>query len=165
MKYYISVFLMVVSVLVMAENDGSYLSESKQVDANIWIGPQPSVNDINEFAAEEITVVINTRTQAEMEQLDFTESDELKKLDIAYGLVEIGQGHDYSPDKLAAFNELMTAHGGEKMVLHCRSGHRASQLYAAWLVKYQGKSEKEALQAIQSDESELSDSMKALLGQ
>ena len=156
---------MIISATVMADKDGSYLSKSKQVDENIWIGPQPAKNDFNEFAAEEVTVVINTRTQAEMEQLGFNETDELKKFDIGYGLVEVGKGHDYSPSKLEAFNELMTAHAGKKMVLHCRSGHRASQLYAARLRKYQHKTEKEAKQDIPSVESELPYALKVLMGQ
>jgi uncharacterized protein (TIGR01244 family) len=160
----IFMMLLMVSQFAMADDTTSYLNQAKKVGEHVWIGPQPTQNDFNEFAAEEITAVINTRTQGEMTQLDFNEAEELQKIEIDYGLVEIGKGHDYSPEKLSEFNELMTAHAGEKMVLHCRSGHRASQLYAAWLVKYQGKSAAEAMKAIKSDETELTDSMKALLG-
>ncbi|MCB1584302.1 MAG: dual specificity protein phosphatase family protein [Xanthomonadales bacterium] len=164
MKYLLLVLLTIGALNVSAEQQ-SYLQQAKKVGENVWIGPQPTENDFNEFAAEEVTAVINTRTQAEMEQLKFDESQALKQYDIEYGLVEIGKGHDYSPVKLTEFNDLMVANEGKKMVLHCRSGHRASQLYAAWLIKYKGKTEAEALKTIQSDETELTDSMKALLDQ
>ena len=163
MKFFI--LTLMISSIAMAEDSSSYFKGAKKVDENIWIGPQPTQNDFNEFAAQEVTAVINTRTQPEMNQLEFNETEELKKFEIDYGLVEIGKGHEYSPAKLSEFNELMVANQGKKMVLHCRSGHRASQLYAAWLIKYQGKTSVDALQAIQSDDTELTDSIKALLGQ
>lgn len=165
MNHMIAMVTLMVSTGIWAADNSSYLQNAKQVGENIWIGPQPTQNDINEFAAEEVTAVINTRTQAEMNQLELKEAEELQKFDISYGLVEIGKGHAYSPAKLNEFNEIMTANQGKKMVLHCRSGHRASQLYAAWLIKYQGKLPEEAMKAIQSDDTELTDSIKALLGQ
>lgn len=165
MLKYSVLLLMVVAQIVMADEQVSYLDKATKVGENVWIGAQPSEQDFNEFAAEEVGAVINTRTMAEMKQLDFNEVEQASSLNITYDLLEIGEGHAYSPAKLAQFNLLMTANAGKKTVLHCRSGHRASQLYAAWLVKYQGKSDAEALQAIGSDESALNDSMKALLGQ
>ena len=147
------------------QNSSGYLTRAKQVSDNIWIGPQPEVDDFDEFAAEEVTVVVNTRTAEEMTQLDYQPDAQAEQFNMTYELIEIGQGHTYSPAQLAAFNALMTANAGEKMVLHCRSGHRASQLYAAWLIKHQNKSASEALQAIQSEETTLNDSIKALLGQ
>lgn len=165
MKNMIAIVTLLVSIGIGAADHGSYLQNAKQVGENIWIGPQPTQNDFNEFAAEEVTAVINTRTQAEMDQLEYKETEELQQFGISYDLLEIGKGHAYSPTKLNAFNDLMTANQGKKLVLHCRSGYRASQLYAAWLIKYQGKSADEALKAIQSDETELTDSIKALLGQ
>ncbi len=148
-----------------AQNSSGYLSQAKQVADNIWIGPQPNAKDFNELAAEEVTVVVNTRTVEEVEQLDYRPAAQAEQFNMAYELIEIGKGHAYSPAQLVVFNELMEANAGEKMVLHCRSGHRASQLYAAWLIKHQNKSTAEALQAIQSEETTLNDSIKALLGQ
>lgn len=156
--------LMLFSQLTMADEHSGYLQKAKQVGENVWIGPQPTEQDFNEFAAEEIGAVVNTRTEAEMKQVDFNEADQAAQYKITYDLLEIGTDHAYSPAKLEAFNALMTASEGKKMVLHCLSGNRASQLYAAWLIKYQNKSDQEALQAIQSDENELNDSIKTLLG-
>ena len=165
MKKYLMWLMVLLTPLAMAEEQGGYLNQAKKVGNNIWIGPQPTEQDFSEFAAEEIGVVINTRTAAEMEQLEFNEVEQAAEFNMTYDLLEIGENHAYSPAKLTAFNDLMTVNAGKQMVLHCRSGHRASQLYAAWLIKYQGQSTAEALKAIQSDETELNDSIKALLGQ
>jgi len=151
--------------LAVAEERTTYLHEARQVGENIWIGPQPEATDFDEFAAEEVSLVLNTRTAIEMDQLDFDQADKAGTYDMSYQLLEIGEGHPYSPAKLASFNDILKAHEGKKMVLHCRSGNRASQLYAAWLIKYQNKTPAEALKAIQSDETELTDAMKTLLGQ
>ncbi|MGJ8663921.1 MAG: fused DSP-PTPase phosphatase/NAD kinase-like protein [Marinicella sp.] len=163
LKYSI-LLLMMVTQLVMADDENSYLKAAKKVGDHVWIGAQPTAQDFDELAAEEIGAVISTRTMAEMKQLDFNEVEQASKFNMTYDLLEIGKGHAYSPAKLEEFNALMTANKDKKMVLHCRSGHRASQLYAAWLIKYQGKSDAEALQAIGSDETELNDSVTALLG-
>jgi protein tyrosine phosphatase (PTP) superfamily phosphohydrolase (DUF442 family) len=151
--------------VVVAEEHKTYLNDARLVGDNIWIGPQPEASDFDEFAAEEVSLVLNTRTAVEMEQLDFDQADKAGAYDMSYELLEIGKDHPYCPAKLAAFNDILQAHEGQKMVLHCRSGNRASQLYAAWLIKYQNKTPAEALKAIQSDETELSDAMKTLLGQ
>ncbi len=167
LKHLILMLLVFVPIVHANEpqNKTGYLANAKQVGENVWIGPQPSAADFNEFAAEEVTVVVNTRTQAEVDQLDYNQAEQAGQFNMAYDLIEIGNGHAYSPAQLADFNTLMQANVGEKMVLHCKSGNRASQLYAAWLIKHQDKSIAEALQAIQSDETTLNDSIKALLGQ
>ncbi len=165
-KYVMVAFLLITyNALAQDQNKAtSYLSKATQVNDNIWIGPQPTEQDFNELAAEEIGAVVNTRTAAEMEQLDFNEVEQASKFNMTYDLLEVGKGHAYSPAKLDEFNALMTANAGKKMVLHCRSGNRATQLYTAWLIKHQGKTETEALKTVGSDAGELNDSVKALLG-
>ncbi|MCX7553839.1 sulfur transferase domain-containing protein [Marinicella sp. S1101] len=146
------------------EEAKNYLSKATQVGENVWIGPQPSEQDFNELAAEEIGAVINTRTAAEMADMPFKEVEQASQFNMNYDLLEIGEGHAYSPAKLSEFDQLMTANAGKKMLLHCRSGNRATQLYTAWLIKHQGKSAAEALQAVGSKSDELNDAVKALLG-
>ena len=165
MLKYSTLILTMVTLTVMAEEQVSYLDKAQKVGAHVWIGPQPTEHDFDELAAEEIGAVINTRTEAEMKQVTFSEVDQASKFNMTYDLLEIGTGHAYSPAKLVAFNDLMTAHAGKNMLLHCRSGNRATQLYTAWLIKYQDKSAAEALKAVGSEETELNDSVKTLLGQ
>lgn len=164
--YKFTAFILLFSSLIALAQDEnpSYLSKTTQVAENIWIGPQPSEQDFNELAAEEIGAIINTRTSTEMEKMDFNEIEQASKFNMTYDLLEIGKGHDYSPVKLESFNQLMVANSGKKMILHCRSGNRATQLYTAWLIKHKGKTEAEALKAVGSEGSELNDSVKTLLG-
>ncbi len=167
MLKYIVMLLLAAQFAVAQESQeqASYLAKAQQVGANVWIGDQPSAADFSELAAEEIGAVINTRTAAEVQQVDFNELEQASKFNMTYDLLEVGQGHPYSPAKLTEFNELMTAHAGKNLLLHCRSGNRATQLYTAWLIKYQDKTEAEALQAVGSKETALNDSVKTLLGQ
>ena len=165
-KYILMLFLVTqVSMAENAQENTGYLSKTKQVAENIWIGPQPTEDDFSALAAEEISAVINNRTEAEVKQLSFNEVEQASKYNMTYDLLAIGEGHAYSPAKLTEFNDLMTANADKNMLLHCRSGHRSTQLYTAWLIKYQDKTAAEALKAVGSDESELNDSVKALLDQ
>ncbi len=69
----------------------------------------------------------------------------LKKAGIDYHFLPIdGKEFKYSPGKLEEFAQSLNSTEG-KVLLHCRSGHRASQLWAAYLVKYKGKSIDDAL--------------------
>jgi sulfide:quinone oxidoreductase len=161
------VMLLMVAQVSMAEDaieQSGYLAKAKQVGEHVWIGPQPTKQDFDELAADEIGAVINNRTEAETKQLDFNETEQASKYNMTYDLLQIGEGHAYSPAKLTEFNALMTANAGKNVLLHCRSGNRSTQLYTAWLIKYQGKSEAEALEAVGSEETELNDSVNTLLG-
>ncbi len=165
MLKYIVMLLMVtqVSMAEDATEQTGYLAKAKQVGEHVWIGPQPTKQDFDELAADEFGAVINNRTEAETKQLDFNETEQASQYSMTYDLLQIGEGHAYSPAKLTEFNALMTANAGKNVLLHCRSGNRSTQLYTAWLIKYQGKSEAEALAAVGSEETELNDSVKALL--
>ena len=115
---------------------------------NIFIGPQPQYQDFATIKAAGFTKVINTRTYKEMDELRFYEDYLLKKADIDYKFIPIGdKDNPYSPQKLAEFAAALENTQG-KVLLHCRSGHRASQLWAAYLVKYKGKTIDEALEMV-----------------
>lgn len=112
---------------------------------NLYIGHQPEYIDFATIKAAGFTKVINMRTPEEMKELRFYEDYLLKKAGIEYHLISIGgEDHSYSPAKLDEFAKSLDSAQG-KVLLHCRSGHRASQLWAAYLVKYKGKSIDEAL--------------------
>jgi uncharacterized protein (TIGR01244 family) len=113
---------------------------------NIFIGPQPDYSDFATIKNAGFTKVINMRTPDEMKELRFYEDYLLEKADIQYSLIPIGgKEFKYSPAKLEEFAQQMDSADGGKVLLHCRSGHRASQLWAAYLVKYKGKTPDEAL--------------------
>jgi uncharacterized protein (TIGR01244 family) len=117
---------------------------------NIFIGPQPEYIDFATIKSAGFTKVINMRTPDEMKELKFHEDYLLKKADISYHLIPIGgKEFVYSPAKLTEFAQAMES-SNEKVLLHCRSGHRASQLWAAYLVKYKDKTPDEALTMVKS---------------
>ena len=166
MKYMLMLLLTSqVSLAEDANTETGYLAKAQQVGEHVWIGPQPSEQDFSELAADEIGAVINNRTEAEMQSLNFNEVELASQYNMTYDLLEIGEGHAYSPAKLVEFNDLMTAHAGKNLLLHCRSGNRSTQLYTAWLIKYQDKSPAEALKAVGSGDTELNNAVNMLLGQ
>ena len=112
---------------------------------NLYIGPQPQYVDFATIKAAGFTKVINMRTPDEMKELKFHEDYLLKKANIDYDSIPIGgEKFKYSPEKLEEFARSLDSAKG-KVLIHCRSGHRASQLWAAYLVKHKGKSIDEAL--------------------
>jgi len=125
-----------------------YTSRLFQSD-NVYIGGQPRYNDFDLLKDAGFTRVINMRTPGEMKDLRFYEDYLLKKAGIDYNFIPIGgEDNPYSPEKLAEFAAAMESAGDEKVLLHCRSGHRASELWAAYLVKYKGKTPDEALKMV-----------------
>ncbi len=116
---------------------------------NVYIGGQPEYHDFELLKKAGFTRVINMRTPEEMKELKFYEDYLLKKADISYNFIPIGgKDNPYSPEKLAEFASALESAGDGKVLMHCRSGHRASQLWAAYLVKYKGKTPDEALEMV-----------------
>ena len=116
---------------------------------NVYIGPQPIYTDFATIKAAGFSKVINMRTEEEMKELKFYEDYLLKKADISYNFIPIGgKENQYSPEKLKQFAQAMEEAGDGKVLLHCRSGHRASQLWAAYLVQYKGKTPDQALEMV-----------------
>ena len=142
-------FSLLFSSWAHAEKSLPEVADAFEVDSGVIISAQPSPEDLETFKDYGVKAVINSRTDTEMERLDFNESRWLKTADMAYQQVSIGAQDPYSVAKLAAFNDAMIKareHAGdEPVLLHCRSGHRSSQLYAAWLVKYKNHTPDEAL--------------------
>jgi len=153
MKKILILLTLILAFSINAQQAKSQLKEVKRPaytemlfqHENLYIGPQPDFIDFESIKAAGFTKVINMRTPDEMKELNFYEDYLLKKADIDYHLIPIGgKEFKYSPAKLEEFAQSLEAAKG-KVLLHCRSGHRASQLWAAYLVKYKGKSIDDAL--------------------
>jgi len=148
-------FLLAFPALALADDHGNgsaladYLDESYTVEDRIIIGGQPSAQALEDLQANGISTVINFRTRPEVEGLSFDEPGLLSEAGVDYHEIGVGRGEGaYNPDVLGAFNARMEAAGDEQILLHCGSGYRASQVYAAWLVKYRGLSPDEALDRV-----------------
>jgi len=145
------ILLLLVSLTAQSAKKTKPVSYDKKVYAvseNILIGPQPMYGDFETLKNMGIVSVINSRTKTEMDELKFKEDYLLDKNDINYAVVSVGGEISYSPEKLAEFDKAISKVAGGKILLHCRSGHRSSQLYAAWLVKYKGMNPNDALKVV-----------------
>lgn len=117
-------------------------------DPNIVIMEQPEQSELKQMRAKNISSVVNFRTNKEIESLPFNEAKTLQEQGVHFYTIEIGKDRPYSPQKLLQFNQIMEQNKGHRVVIHCRSGHRAAQVYAAWLIRYRGLSNQQATAAI-----------------
>lgn len=129
-----------------APTESTYLSEdTKMVGDDLYVGGQPGETDVAALAGQGITHVVNFRTPAEMERLDFDQAAMLKNANITYTNIPIGgDTYKYSPASMEALGRVMESRSGP-VLLHCGSGYRASVVTVAWLVETQGMPMEEAL--------------------
>jgi uncharacterized protein (TIGR01244 family) len=113
----------------------------------VVLAPQPAAADFAALKGAGITRVINLRTPEEMAALGFDAEASAKDAGLAYATLPIAGNAGFTPDSLDAFTKAM-AEGGGDLLLHCGSGARAGQLYAAWLVREKGVSPQEAMQRV-----------------
>jgi uncharacterized protein (TIGR01244 family) len=110
-------------------------------DGRVYIGGQPGEKALEELAAMGVKTVVNLRTPQEMgdkAQVPFDEQAEAAKLGLEYVAIPIG-GHDhpYSPAVVEKFAQVADRSPGP-VLLHCRTGGRASYLWTAYLIRYGG---------------------------
>jgi uncharacterized protein (TIGR01244 family) len=104
---------------------------------------QVTPDQLHELQATGLGTVINCRTQAEMDSLEFDEPELLDQLDMQYVHLPLGGADGYSPEAVDAFAaELQRLEG--VVLIHCSGGGRVRALYAAYLVRYEGLTVEEA---------------------
>ena len=115
----------------------------------VIVSAQPTLADLQSLSQRGVQRVFNLRTDEEMApaELGYDEADVLAKNGIAYGRAPVAGASGFNPEALEQFRRFMES-GQGKVVLHCASGARASQLFAAYEVKYLGKSPDEALRGL-----------------
>jgi len=100
-------------------------------DGRLLFGPQPSEEQIRAFAAGGGSLVVSMRTQAEMEALGFDERALCDELGIAYAHIPVSTSTVSLADARGLRETLRAAAG--PVMLHCRSGSRASMVYGLHL--------------------------------
>lgn len=107
----------------------------------LHISGQPSEAALRDLKAQGVTVVINLRTQEEMDDRDevpFDEAALLAELGIDYVHIPLGGWTDpYTPVAVDAFARALAAHEG-KALLHCTVAWRASLMWGAYLARHRG---------------------------
>lgn len=124
--------------------------EKSVTRGRVVIAGQPTLEDLTSLKGRGIERVFNVRTAEEMtpSELGFDEAKTLTTLGIDYDLEPIGGSLGFRPQALEAFKQMLDSSSGT-VLLHCASGARASMLYAAYEVKYLGKSPDQALRDLE----------------
>jgi len=118
------------------------------LDGRVYVGGQPSRGALIELADLGVTAVVNLRTPREMddpETMTFDEGAVADSLGMVYMTLPVGgSDHPYRPSVLSGLDEVLGDHPG-RVFLHCRSGGRASYVWAAYLIRHRGWSVDEGL--------------------
>lgn len=116
-------------------------------DGRVILAPQPQAADLEALAGKGLRRVINLRAPDEMATLGFDQPALLAAKGIGYTALPVAGNAGFTPAVLDAFSAAM-AEGDGDILLHCASGARAGQLYAAWLVRERGLTPQEAMQRV-----------------
>lgn len=116
-------------------------AEPEPIEVHQWdrwrIAGQPMPGDYGRQAKAGTTLVVNLRTQPEIDRLDFDPREEVESRGMAYVAIPMGGDNGYTPDQLDAFTQAIDGVEGPIMI-HCASGGRARMLWAAYFVEEEG---------------------------
>lgn len=117
-------------------------------DGRVFIAGQPDETALKAFAAEGVTAVVNLRTPDEMadpEQAGFDEAAVVAAAGMDYVAIPVGgEEYPYRTEVVDRLASVLESHPGP-VVVHCRSAHRASYVWVAYLVDKQGLSLDDAI--------------------
>lgn len=109
-------------------------------DGRVFIAGQPDETALARFSEIGVTVVVNLRTAAEMddrERVPFDEAAFVDSLGMEYVHIPLGGEDDpYTPEAVDRFADVLERHEG-LVLLHCTVAWRASYLWSAYLVNEQ----------------------------
>lgn len=117
-------------------------------DGDVYIAAQPAAADFALLEAAGITRVFNLRTAEEMQTAGIDGAALAAAHGMRYAQSPVAGAAGFTPAVLEAFAREM-ASGSGTMLLHCASGARAGNLYAAWLVRYRGLTPAEAMARVE----------------
>jgi uncharacterized protein (TIGR01244 family) len=105
---------------------------------------QPSETKLRELAKQGVKTVVNIRTDSEMVGVDYNEEAVAKELGLKYVRIVFSSLDSFSPSNLATLAKAFEESQG-KVLFHCQTATRTSNLWAAYLTKYQGVTLDEAM--------------------
>ena len=114
-------------------------------ESGIITAAQPTEEQFRELAEAGVKTVINLRTDAEMDDLDFNQRELLASLGMNYYTLPVGSAEDLSAESARAFDELLSQAEGETLV-HCASSNRVGALFALRAAHVAGQDVESALQ-------------------
>jgi uncharacterized protein (TIGR01244 family) len=117
-------------------------------DGDVYVAAQPVAGDFAALQAAGITRVFNLRTDEEMRGAGIDGAALATAHGMRYAQSPVSGAAGFTPAVLEAFAREMES-GDGPMLLHCASGGRAGNLYAAWLVRYRGLTPAEAMARVE----------------
>ena len=118
------------------------------LDGRVYISGQPTESAIAELGRRGLTVVVNTRTPAEVEDrkdVPFDEEGVVRDLGMSYVSIPLGgEDHPYEPAAVRRLAEVLASNDG-RVLIHCLYGGRAAYLWVAHLVRNEGLSLEQAM--------------------
>ncbi|RXQ96289.1 hypothetical protein EO244_05510 [Ancylomarina salipaludis] len=112
---------------------------------NYYISAQPSLEALRWYKSQGVRKIVNLRTEKENQDFAtyaYNEENMASELGLDYHNLPIGGNKDYTPENLEAFAKLLE--GKEKLLIHCRSAGRVTNVLMAYLIQYKGYSANEA---------------------
>ena len=105
---------------------------------DFFLGGQPEMETLDTLVSLGVTLIINIRTEQEVNFQKSTGYDEesyVIKKGLDYIHVPIGGVAGYTPEAINAINNSIKLTKG-KVLIHCRSAGRATLAWMAWLIRY-----------------------------
>ena len=145
LKFPLLLLLIIVSFSNMASaydgNDPELIDDSYNLYSagNIYLAGQPSREQLKSLVDKGVSMIINIRTDEEMDELAKTDFDEKSfvenELNIPYVHVPMGGSVGYSDLMTKEIAAAISTSKG-KVLIHCRSAGRATLVWMAWSVNY-----------------------------
>ncbi len=112
-----------------------------------YFSGQPDEETFRWLKEEGVKVVINLRTDEEMETLTKDKFDQpalLEELEMKYFHIPVGGKAGYTPQPVEKVSEIVDEHK-DKILIHCKSAGRVAHLWVAYLINYQHYTIEEAI--------------------
>ncbi|MDA1082610.1 MAG: sulfur transferase domain-containing protein [Gemmatimonadetes bacterium] len=124
---------------VNLDTTGLFVTKFVKVGDDVFMGGQPTERALRELRAQGVTTIVNLRAPDEMTGVKFDEVALVSELGMKYVYIPLRgtAEYPYTPSALTEFSAAMSAADG-KILLHCASAARASQLWAAYLIQERG---------------------------
>ena len=118
-------------------------------EGRLMFSAQPDEGTLEDLAEAGMTTVINFRRGFEMEDyVPFDEAEVVADTGASYVHIPLGGGLDdepgYDPEDVDRLAAALEGAKGD-VLMHCKSGGRARTIWTAYLIKYEGLSERDAI--------------------
>ena len=120
--------------------------ENFYIYKDFFVSGQPDVNMLTWLKDHGTKMIINLRTEEENQEFATEEFDEkfvAEKLGFTYISIPLDGSDGYTPEILETFDTAIQP--GIPVLIHCRSGGRATNMLMAYLIREQGFSVNEAV--------------------